>query len=194
MKNTLHYALILDQSGSMQDLKSITISSFNEQIDSILSRMKKNPESDVKITFCVFNEEVELRSVATDIHHIERLNKQNYQPNSCTALYDAMGITLLRMQEMVKSGDKVFVAIFTDGLENASKTYTSADIVHKLEDAKLKGWNIRFFCSIHDVDLFSESLRLNKNDLQGITLDETGVLYMHKSIDDMFCDLMTGEK
>jgi len=35
MKKTIHYALILDQSGSMNDLKNEVISSFNEQIDSI---------------------------------------------------------------------------------------------------------------------------------------------------------------
>ena len=107
MKSTLHYALILDQSGSMQDLKGITISSFNEQIDSILKLKERNPESDVKITFCVFNEEVELRSVGAGLECVDRLDQHNYTPNSCTALYDAMGITLLRMQEMVKSEDKV---------------------------------------------------------------------------------------
>ncbi len=194
MKNTLHYALILDQSGSMQDLKGVTISSFNEQIDSILNLKKKNPESDVKITFCVFNEEVELRSVANDIDHVEKLDNHNYQPNSCTALYDAMGITLLRMQELVKSGDKVFVAVFTDGLENASRNYTSADIVHKLEEAKSKAWNIKFYCNVHDMDFFRDKLRLEENDLQGITLNDYGIRYMRKSIDSMLCDLITGEK
>lgn len=190
MKSALHYALILDQSGSMQDLKGITISSFNEQIDSILKLKEKNPENEVKITFCVFNEAVDLRSVAADIDGIERLNQNNYQPNSCTALYDAMGITLLRMQELVKPEEKVFVAIFTDGLENASRNYSSADIVHKLDDAKSKGWNIRFFCNVHDVDFFRDKLRMAENDLQGITLNDSGVRFMRKSMDRMLSDLM----
>ncbi len=194
MKNTLHYALILDQSGSMQDLKGITISSFNEQIDAIRNMKKKNPESDIKITFCVFNEEVELRSVAADIDCVERLDQQNYRPNSCTALYDAMGITLLRMQELVKPEDKVFVAVFTDGLENASRNYTSADIVHKLEEAKSKAWTIKFYCNVHDVDFFRDKLRLDENDLQGITLNDSGVRFMRKSIDVIVNDLMTKGK
>lgn len=115
MKNTVHYVLILDQSGSMQSLKEVTISSFNEQIDSIRGLVRKEPDTEVKVTLCVFNEDIEMRMVAADIDQVVRLSGRNYRPDSCTALYDAMGITMLTMQETVQPTDKVFLAIFTDG-------------------------------------------------------------------------------
>lgn len=190
MKNTVHYALVLDQSGSMESLKEVTISSFNEQIDSIRNMIRKHPESEVKVTLCVFNEEIEMRMVDADIDQVAKLGHHNYRPNSCTALYDAMGITMLKMQENIKPDDKVFLAIFTDGLENASRTYTLADIVHKLDEAKLKGWNIRFFCNTLDLEYFRERLKLKDDDMQGIVLNDTGVRYMRQSMDDMLFDLI----
>ncbi len=190
MKNTVHYALVLDQSGSMESLKEVTISSFNEQIDSIRTMIRKHPDSDVKVTLCVFNEDVEMRMVAADIDQVTKLGQHNYRPNSCTALYDAMGITMLKVQENLMPDDKVFLAIFTDGLENASRTYTLADIVHKLDEAKLNGWNIRFFCNTLDLEYFRERLRMKDADMQGIVLNESGVRYMRQSMDNMLYDLI----
>jgi len=190
MKNTVHYALVLDQSGSMESLKEVTISSFNEQIDSIRGMIQKHPDSEVKVTLCVFNEDVELRMVAAGIDQVEKLGHHNYRPNSCTALYDAMGITLLRMQETIQPADKVFLAFFTDGHENASRNYSLADIVHKLDDAKLKGWNIRFYCNTLDLDYFRERLRLNESDMQGITLNDNGVRLMQASMKNVMYDII----
>lgn len=190
MKNTVHYALVLDQSGSMESLKEVTISSFNEQIDSIRTMIQKHPDSEVKVTLCVFNDEIEMRMEAADIDQVTKLGHHNYRPNSCTALYDAMGITMLKVQENLKPDDKVFLAIFTDGLENASRTYTLADIVHKLDEAKLKGWNIRFFCNTLDLEYFRERLKLKDADMQGIVLNDSGVRYMRQSMDNMLYDLI----
>ena len=190
MKNTVHYALILDQSGSMESLKQVTISSYNEQIDSIRSLMQKHPESEVKVTLCVFNDEPELRMVAAGIDEVVKLNRRNYRPNSCTALYDAMGITMLRMQEVIGPDDKVFLAIFTDGYENASHHYSLADVVHKLDAAREKGWNIRFYCNSLDLEHFRKGLHLNESDMQGITLNEEGIYAMKHSMKSVMYDLI----
>ncbi len=58
MKNTIHYVLILDQSGSMSNLKKEVILSFNEQVDMILKLKKGEPESNIKLTLCTFNDVV----------------------------------------------------------------------------------------------------------------------------------------
>ena len=190
MKKILHYALILDQSGSMEDIKDVTISSFNEQIDSIRKLMKNNPENEVRITFCVFNQNVDLRFVCSNIDKIVKLNKRNYNPGSLTALYDAMGITILRLQETVAPNDKIFMAVFTDGLENASVHYNQSDISYQMEVARSKGWNIRFFCNVTDVEHFKKNLRLNKTELHGVQLNEFGVNKMQKSINSFLAKLI----
>jgi len=43
MKNTIHYVLILDQSGSMSDLKQEVVTSFNKQVDMIQKLMQAEP-------------------------------------------------------------------------------------------------------------------------------------------------------
>ncbi len=52
MKNVLHYILVHDQSGSMNDIKDLAISSCNEQVDSIGSIQRQTPEIEIRITLC----------------------------------------------------------------------------------------------------------------------------------------------
>lgn len=106
MKKTIHYALILDQSGSMQDLKQEVISSFNEQVEMILKLQKNEQDVEIKITLCVFNDEVKFKSIGQNIDLLKKLTPTDYQPDSCTALYDAIGITILKVKEIKQTNKR----------------------------------------------------------------------------------------
>jgi LEA14-like dessication related protein len=56
MENIIHYAFILDQSGSMQCLKQEVVTSYNEQVEAISKLKLNNPDSEIKFTLCVFND------------------------------------------------------------------------------------------------------------------------------------------
>lgn len=182
MKNTIQYVLILDQSGSMADLKKEVILSFNEQVDMILKMMKENPESKIKLTLCTFNDTVDFKFIAQDVDQIKKLTDADYQPDCCTALYDAIGASFVKITELCEPGDQVFFAIFTDGLENASKHYRAEDIQFKLEEVDKKGWKVNFFCRYEDKLLYQSRLKIPAKHVVGISLDVAGFEVMDTEI------------
>ena len=182
MKNTIHYVLILDQSGSMCDLKKEVILSFNEQVDMILKLKKEEPKSNIKLTLCTFNDIVDFKFIAQHVDQIKKLTDADYQPDCCTALYDAIGSSFVKITELSESGDQVFFAIFTDGLENASKHYRAEDIKFKLDQAEKLNWDVKFFCRYEDRLFYKSRLNLSEKHIVGITLDKAGLEEMDNEI------------
>lgn len=182
MKNSIQYVLILDQSGSMSDLKKEVILSFNEQVDMILKLKKENPESIIKITLCIFNDIIDFKFIDQDIEVIKKLTDADYNPSCCTALYDAIGASFVKTTELTEPDDQVFFAIFTDGLENASRHYRAEDIQFKLEEAEKKGWKVNFFCRYEDKLLYQNRLKIPEKDVVGISLNEKGFEVMENKV------------
>lgn len=69
----------------------------------------------------------------------------DYQPDSYTALYYAIGASFVKISELIEPDEQVFFAVFTDRVENASKVYTAEDINYKINTAEKNGWNVKFF-------------------------------------------------
>lgn len=182
MKNTIHYVLILDKSGSMSNLKKEVILSFNEQVDMILKLKREEPESKIKLTLCAFNDVVDFKFIDQNIDLIKKLTDADYQPDCCTALYDAIGASFVKITELSEPGDQVFFAIFTDGLENASKHYRAEDIRFKLEQAEKQGWDVKFFCRYEDKLFYQSRLNLSEKYVVGITLDKVGLEVMENQV------------
>lgn len=182
MKKTIHYVLILDQSGSMQQLRQEVISSFNEQAEMIFKLQKNEQEVEIKITLCTFNDEVSFKYIAQNIDLLKKLTKADYQPDSFTALYDAIGITMLKVNEIMQPNDQVFLAIFTDGLENASTNYTAKDISHKLKKAEKDGWEVKFFCRYEDSHRYKQELDLSQDLQICFSLNEDGIKAMENEV------------
>jgi hypothetical protein len=182
MKNKIHYAFILDQSGSMTMLKKVVVDSFNEQVSTIRKLKKENPDSEIKCTWCVFNDEVEFRFSSVDADHLKKIKPEDYQPGSFTALYDAIGATFKKIEKDAGPADQVFFAIFTDGMENASRHYSAKDINKKLSKAEKKGWKVRFFCRLEEGAFYRRNLHLQDDNMINITLNEAGIREMDYSI------------
>src|SRR5437870_3683304 len=120
---------IWDRSGSMQSLASDAIGGFN----SFLEKEQKN-SPDSRLTLVLFHDYWEIVQDGAKITAVEPLNEKSYVPDRCTALYDAIGDTVNSVSQRLEKTapedrpSKVLVAIFTDGLENASVKYSSKQI------------------------------------------------------------------
>jgi hypothetical protein len=192
MKNKIHYVLILDSSGSMGDLKKEVIASFNEQVEMIVKLAEKEPKALMRFTLCVFNDVVDFKFVNQSIDNVRKLTEEDYIPDSTTALYDAIGASFMKINELVNSKDQVFFAIFTDGLENASKNYTADDISFKISESEKKGWQIQFFCRYEERIHYKTKLNLKDKYVVGLTMDAEGLTVMENRI--MFCMRMAVNK
>lgn len=182
MKKVIHYVLILDRSGSMQDIKPVVIKSFNEQVEMIRNLQEKQPEVKIKVSLCSFNDAIKVHYLGKKAEELGKLTYEDYLPDSMTALYDAIGYTFHRVTEGVKSHHKVFFAVFTDGLENSSKEYTAENVSRIIEQCGMKGWEFRFFCRYEERLLYKTRLHLSDSSLFSMTMNEVGFKEMNDNV------------
>jgi hypothetical protein len=128
----LHIILILDESGSMDNIRTDIIGSVN----SFIREQKEMKSDETKITFIKFNSVVSHIYEKKLLSEMPELTSEYYKPNHNTALFDAIGIALTNYSDL-----NTCVIIVTDGQENASKNFTRNKMIELIEDKKKLGWN-----------------------------------------------------
>ena|SRR5690554_4730228 len=117
MKSIIHYAFILDQSGSMCNLKKEVITGFKEQVETIRKMNEKNPDVEIKVTLCMFNDVIDFRYIDQGMESLKPLSPHEYSPESVTALYDALGTTIVKLKDLVKDSEKYSLLCLPTGLK-----------------------------------------------------------------------------
>jgi uncharacterized protein YegL len=171
MKTKIYNLIILDESGSMESIKSAALNSVNESLQSIRHAHMKYEEQEHYVTFVTFNNDVKTLFDCVSIDMINDLTPRDYNPNCCTALYDAMGMSLGKLRRTVAKDDKVLVTIVTDGYENVSREYSAKAIKALVEELKSKGWVFAYMGANQDVEAVGASLAIS-NTLSFAATDE----------------------
>ena len=172
---------ILDRSGSMANAVDDTIGGYN-------SYLLKQKGKKVKVTTVLFDDKYEMINAREDIENVNKLDNNTYYVRGCTALYDAIGKTIEYM-DGVKT-NKVLFVITTDGLENASKIYTSAQ-VRELITGHAK-WEFIYLGA--DIDSYAEGnkIGIKKDNIANYDKSHEGVAKMFSAVakasDMAFCD------
>lgn len=150
----VHNLIILDESGSMESIKKPTISGFNEVVETIKSVEVKFPDQKHFISLVTFNGDG-IKEVRWNqsVDQLEKITEENYRPNCSTPLFDAIGRSVTRLREEIPADSKynVLVTILTDGEENASVTYSSAQIKALIEELQKNYWTFSYIGANHDV-------------------------------------------
>lgn len=130
-KNLTDINLLVDRSGSMASILKDT----NGGIASLIDDQKKQP-GDANISLVTFDTEYEVEYIAKAIADAPEFI---LKPRWSTALYDSLhkyivdiGDRLSKMSEDDRP-EKVIVAVFTDGQENASKEITAKALSEKIK-------------------------------------------------------------
>ena len=145
-KNTAtELVIILDRSGSMGGLEQDTIGGFNAMIDK-----QKKEAGDCYVSTVLFDHEVSTLHDRVPLSEIQPMTGEDYFVRGCTALIDAIGMTVKHIEEVhryIRKEDvpaqTVFV-ITTDGLENASREYSADQVRRMIEKKKKDGWEFLF--------------------------------------------------
>ena len=145
-KDLCEVVFILDRSGSMSGLEADTIGGFN----ATLAKQKKEP-GEVLWSTVLFDDKHEVVHNRVPIKKIEKLTEHEYYVRGCTALLDAVGRAISHIGNVHKyarpedvPGKTLFV-ITTDGMENASREYTYAQVKQMIERQTEKyGWEFLF--------------------------------------------------
>ena len=145
-KNLTELVFILDRSGSMQGLEVDTIGGFN----AMLEKQKKEP-GEAFVSTILFNDHTQVLHDRVKIEAVEPITHRAYYVRGCTALLDAIGGAIHHIgniHKYARSEDvpkHTLFVITTDGMENASRRYTSQQVKTMIQRQKEKyGWEFLF--------------------------------------------------
>ena len=145
-KNWTEMVFILDKSGSMSGLEEDTIGGFNGMIE----RQKKE-DGGALVSTVLFSNTSRVIHDRVDIRKVEPMTEKDYYVGGCTALIDAIGDAIHHIALVHKYAREedvpehtVFV-ITTDGMENASRRYSSDEVKAMVKREKEQyGWEFLF--------------------------------------------------
>ena len=160
MKTRIFNLVILDESGSMHSIKKEAIDSVNETIQTIRSAQRRNEEQEHFVSLVTFNDDVKTVCECVPVAEVKELTEETYRPDCCTALYDAMGLSLNALRKKVAEDDKVLVTVVTDGYENASKEYSGQAIKALVDELKTKGWVFAYIGANQDVEAVAATISI----------------------------------
>ncbi len=180
MKIKVYNLVILDASGSMWSIRNQAISGINETIQSIKLAQRENPEQEHYFSFVSFNSRMKTIADCQPIEEAVEINEETYRPEAMTALYDAMGLSLLSLESKITTDDRVLVTIITDGMENASREFTGHSIKTLVERLKSKGWVFAYIGANQDVEAVAAKMSI-KNTMS-FDATEQGTNYMMKTL------------
>ena len=145
-KNLTELVFILDRSGSMYGLETETIGGFNSMIEK-----HKKEDGEALISTILFNQECQVIHDRVNIRDIRPMTEKDYTASGCTALLDAIGGAVHHIGNVHKYAreedipEHTIFVITTDGLENASRRYSSERVKRMIEHEKEKyGWEFLF--------------------------------------------------
>jgi uncharacterized protein YegL len=133
--------VILDKSGSMASKTNDVIEGFNAYI----AGLGKEDQVNYLFSLTLFDTQVAHRHVAVPLPEVKKLDSKSYQPGGNTALNDAIGITVRKVDADQPKVDKVVTVIMTDGEENSSREWTHDAVRGLIEQKEKEGsWTFVF--------------------------------------------------
>ena len=145
-KNLTELVFILDKSGSMAGLEADTIGGFNSMIEK-----QRKEEGEALVSAVLFSNESNVIYDRADLRKVEPLTDRQYFVGGSTALIDAIGGAIHHIGNVHKYAreedrpEHTIFIITTDGMENASRRYSSDEVKKMVERQKSKyGWEFLF--------------------------------------------------
>lgn len=146
-KNLTEIVFILDRSGSMSGLEADTIGGFNSMIEK-----QRKADGEALVSTVLFDNMCEVIHDRMNIRDIKPMTDRDYTVRGCTALLDAIGGAIHHIGNVHKYArpedvpEHTLFIITTDGMENASRFYSSGRVKQMVERQKAKyGWEFLFF-------------------------------------------------
>lgn len=167
---------ILDSSSSMSAVQDVTRSGLNEQIATIQSLAKEGALEQV-VALYVFADKSEEKLFKVPADQIKPFGEGDYVPLGNTALNDCIGRAVNRVRADL--GDRkdtaVVLTILTDGDENASKEFTTAQIKALLTEVQEKDkWTVTYIGANQNLAATRANYNLSPSNMVSYTSNAAG--------------------
>lgn len=155
-----HIAVILDRTGSMEEIRDDTIGGFNAFL-----KAQKSVPGLATLTLVQFDSQdpYEIIHRFEPIEGVHELNRETYVPRASTPLLDAIGRGIIDLEDCLKCfkrdmrPSKVIFVVVTDGQENSSCEFTKDRIKKMIKDKEERErWQFVFLSA--DLDAFDDAM------------------------------------
>lgn len=145
----LYVHVLLDRSGSMESCRDQTIDAFNEYVGSL----KHQSKSGTRLSLTTFDSEsTDLVVDAVRITDVPKLTRDTFVPRGSTPLFDAVARVVATADKVtLLDGERVAIAILTDGMENASREMNAESVKKLLVDRQERcNWLVQYLGANQD--------------------------------------------
>jgi uncharacterized protein YegL len=165
-----YVGIVLDASGSMSFGKSETISSFNEQLQTIQNGAKQI-QGETLVSFLSFSNEATILANNAPVGDVKPISNETYQPNGGTALYDTVwqAIDMIEANEGSREADSaILMVIFTDGDENASRKISGSQLSSRIETLEATGrWTFTLVGPKESISVMADTMKMKSGNVRG---------------------------
>ena len=188
-KNLTEIVFILDRSGSMAGLEGDTIGGFNAMI-----QRQKREVGEAVVSTVLFDDQREVIHDRVDIRLLPPLTEKEYYVRGCTALLNAVGKAIRHIGNVHKYAreedrpEKTLFVITTDGMENASRSYSYDRVKSMIQRQKEKyGWEFIFLGA--NIDAAREAARfgIHADYAANYNADREGTAVVYETVTDAIC-------
>ena len=185
MKNNItELVFILDRSGSMSGLESDTIGGFNAMIEK-----QKKQDGECYVSTVLFDNVSEVLHDRARLSEIKPMTENDYTVRGCTALIDAIGGAIHHIGNVHKYArpedvpEHTMFIITTDGMENASRRYSSEQVKAMIKRQKEKyGWEFLFIGANIDAVETAARYGIDEDRAVNYRADKKGTHILYKSV------------
>ncbi len=165
-RKTAYITFVVDESGSMGNVREVTVSGINEQIQQVKRDFagKNSEKVNAIVSLIRFNDKVKPVFMYSDIDALQEITLDEYKPDGGTAMYDAVGyaINQLKMREDIdEENTSSLIVVVSDGQENSSREITAqqlADMISVLNETKR--WTVTYLGANQDLSKVSQSTNI----------------------------------
>ncbi len=189
--NITELVFILDRSGSMSGLEADTIGGFNAMIEK-----QRKEDGECYVSTVLFDHEQEVLHDRVRLSEIRPMTDKDYTVRGSTALIDALGSAIHHIGNVHKyaraedvPAHTMFI-ITTDGMENASRTYSSERVKQMIEHQKEKyGWEFLFIGANIDAVETAKRYGIGRDRAVNYNADSKGTQIVYDTVANAVCQV-----
>ena len=159
-----------------------TITSFNEYLE----KEKKN-KFKTNITTVLFSHEFEYLYQRENVKDIKPLTNKEYYVGGCTALYDALGTSILDLEKI--NPNKALFIIITDGYENASQEFDKNKIKKLIK--KHSEWEFIYIGADIDSYTSASEIGIRRDNVANYKKDREGTNILFNAVGNFECEYLS---
>ena len=187
--NVTELVFILDRSGSMAGLESDTVGGFN----ALIGKQRKE-DGECYVSTVLFDNVSEVLFDRIPLSDVPKMTEEDYTVRGCTALLDTIGGAIHHIGNIHKytrpedvPAHTLFV-IITDGLENASRKYSSNEVKKMIEREKEQyGWEFLFIGANIDAVETAGNIGIGRERAVNYRADRKGTQVLYDTVSETVC-------